>query len=124
MNLSGIAVKEFLDKHVYIEKLIVIHDDLDIPFSRVKIKQKGGDGGHRGIKSIINSLNRDDFFRIKIGIGRPENRVEVKDFVLSNFTDQEQEIINNLKIKISNLVIILALTFNINLAYNFLNLSN
>ncbi len=124
MNLSGIAVKNFLDFYNHIENIVVIHDDLDLPFAKVKIKTKGGDGGHRGIASIITSLNRNNFLRIKVGIGKPANKNYVKDFVLSDFTRQEQLKLKTLINQISNSAIILAITGNLNLAYKFLNPSN
>jgi PTH1 family peptidyl-tRNA hydrolase len=69
-------------------ELIVAHDDIDLPFGSLRIRPEGGDGGHRGIRSTISSLGRDDFIRLKMGVGRPE-RGEVKDWVLERFSKQE-----------------------------------
>lgn len=92
MNLSGEAVKSavFSNKIEEINKnLIVIHDDVDLEFGKLRVKNKGGDGGHNGIKSIIAELNTDSFLRIKIGIGRPLNSFQTADYVLDAFSDDE-----------------------------------
>jgi PTH1 family peptidyl-tRNA hydrolase len=124
MNLSGIAVKEVLDNREDIRDIIVIHDDLDLPFGKIKIKSKGGDGGHRGISSITTSLDCNEFFRIKVGIGKPENREDIVKYVLSDFHKEEQAMLANLLKITANAAVILAITLNINLAYNYLNPSN
>lgn len=92
MNLSGEAVKSavFSNKIEELNKnLIVIHDDVDLEFGKLRVKNKGGDGGHNGIKSIISSLSTDSFVRIKIGIGRPINSFQTADYVLDEFTETE-----------------------------------
>lgn len=90
MNLCGEAAKKLL-AHFEIDHkaLIVVHDDLDMEFGKIKIKEKGGHGGHNGIRSIISTLGADDFVRLKVGIGRPINNRGVTDYVLSSF-DSEQ----------------------------------
>lgn len=91
MNLSGNSIQPIL--HFYklpTTQLLVIHDDLDLPFGEIKYKPKGSSGGQNGIKDIINKLGTQDFFRLKIGIGRPANKEhEVIDRVLSKLTAQE-----------------------------------
>ncbi|MDX1949174.1 MAG: aminoacyl-tRNA hydrolase [Rickettsiales bacterium] len=99
MNNSGLAVQEichFYKEHI--SNVIVIHDDLDLEFAKIKIKIAGGSGGHNGLKSIDN-LAGIDYKRIRIGIGKPLLKAQVHDYVLSKFTDDEQKIIDN-KIKL------------------------
>ena len=92
MNLSGKAAKRILDKKgASPESLIVFHDDMDLEFGRTKLKWKGGDAGHRGIRSIITYLQTDTFFRVRIGIGRPPEGVEATEYVLSDFTPDEEK---------------------------------
>ncbi|VAX33623.1 Peptidyl-tRNA hydrolase [hydrothermal vent metagenome] len=94
MNLSGVAVREVIRmRNCPPERLIVVHDDLALPVGRIKIRERGSSGGHRGIQSIIESTGTNEFIRVKIGIGRsPEIPAEV--YVLKKFTPQEREIIN------------------------------
>lgn len=93
MNLSGQAVKAAIRRfNGSPEDLLVVHDDLDLPLGRVKIRKKGGSGGHKGVQSVIDLLGTNEFARIRIGIGRPQ-RGDVVDFVLGNFTDAELTII-------------------------------
>ncbi|MEI0749629.1 aminoacyl-tRNA hydrolase [Brachyspira pulli] len=92
MNLSGesaIYVSKFFN--VKLEDIIVIYDDMDIPFGSFKIKKGGSPGGHNGIKSLIAHLQSDDFTRVRIGIGRPSAGKKVNDYVLSNFSKKERE---------------------------------
>ncbi|MDP1809171.1 MAG: aminoacyl-tRNA hydrolase [Actinomycetota bacterium] len=90
MNTSGPRVKAALEKfNVLPANLIIIHDDLDLDFAKVRVKQGGGTGGHRGLNSVIASLGADEFSRIRIGIGRPPGRMDPSDFVLSPFSPKE-----------------------------------
>jgi PTH1 family peptidyl-tRNA hydrolase len=73
------------------ERLIVIHDELDIGFGTLRLKSGGGDNGHNGLKSIRASLGTGDFFRVRCGIGRPPGRQEVHDFVLKPFSGEEKK---------------------------------
>ena len=103
MNLSGesaIYISKFFN--VSVEDIFVIYDDMDLPFGTFKIKKGGSSGGHNGIKSLIAQLQSEDFFRIRIGIGRPSFGKRVNDYVLSSFSKSEREIIDN---DISNKVI-------------------
>ena len=85
MNLSGDAILEYVKKyHVQPEDLIVVHDDVDIPTSQIRIKLGGGHGGHNGVRSIIEKLNSSDFCRVRVGVGRPENTKNLVDFVLGS----------------------------------------
>ncbi|MCS7201235.1 MAG: aminoacyl-tRNA hydrolase [Dictyoglomus sp.] len=95
MNLSGIGVKEFLlYQSLDLREILVVHDDLDLELGRIRIRYNGKDGGHKGIKSIIEELNSKDFYRMRIGIGRPRSKEEIVEYVLSNFKDEEIEIIH------------------------------
>ncbi len=87
MNLSGksvLAVKQFYK----IEDVIVIHDDLDLPFGAIRFKMGGGHGGHNGLKSVDKMIGRE-YLRVRMGIGKPKQG-SVVDFVLGNFNDEEQ----------------------------------
>jgi PTH1 family peptidyl-tRNA hydrolase len=92
MNLSGKSVKicaEYLG--VKSKQILVVHDDLDLPLGRVKAARRGGDGGHKGIQSILEHLGTREFNRIKIGIGRPRYGEPVQEFVLSPFYRENRE---------------------------------
>jgi PTH1 family peptidyl-tRNA hydrolase len=95
MNASGKAVAD-LCAHFSIlcNDLIVVHDDLDLPLSRIKLKMKGGDAGHYGVRSIIEHLGTGEFIRIRVGIGRPASKDEIVAFVLSPFTSDELPLVN------------------------------
>ncbi|MGD0843236.1 MAG: aminoacyl-tRNA hydrolase [Geobacteraceae bacterium] len=89
MNLSGRSVAQALNFHkILLEDLIVIHDDLDIPFGRVKLKEGGGHAGHNGLRSLLQELGSDRFVRVRVGIGRPLHD-DAADYVLSNFSRDE-----------------------------------
>ncbi len=91
MNLSGspvAAVAKFFD--VPTENLIVVHDELDIPFGDIRSKFSGGHAGHNGLRDIIKHLG-NEFHRIRFGIGRPPGSMEVADFVLQNFSSTEKK---------------------------------
>ncbi len=90
MNLSGPSVRDLarffkLDK----KHLLVIHDDIDLVFGKIKIKQKGGDGGHKGVMSLIEAFGSGAFVRVRVGIGRPDTREEVEGYVLNRFDAQQ-----------------------------------
>lgn len=70
--------------------LVIVHDDLDLAFGRLKIKEKGGDGGHKGVRSIMDAFACDDFIRLRVGIGRPGAGTAVIDHVLGVFSPDEQ----------------------------------
>jgi len=93
MNLSGRAVAPLVRYYrLPLERLMVVYDDLDLPFGTIRLRPKGGHGGHKGLKSIIESLGgRRDFPRLRIGIGRPPGRMEAADYVLRPFSSAEQE---------------------------------
>ena len=92
MNLSGRAVALLLSYFKLApENLVIIHDDLDVPLWRLKIVERGGAGGHRGISSIINHLHTEEFIRVKMGIGRPPATMPTENYVLSHFPADEAE---------------------------------
>lgn len=91
MNESGGPIKSLCNFYkVEASNLIVIHDELDIPFGTIRIKQGGGDNGHNGLKSTTNSMTAD-YFRVRMGIGRPIGEQDPADFVLKNFASVERE---------------------------------
>lgn len=71
-------------------RLLVVHDDIDLPFAKLKVQFGGGAGGHNGIRSIVNSLGTNEFWRLKIGVGRPPDRVDPADYVLDRFAKVER----------------------------------
>lgn len=90
MNLSGEAVQEAL--HLWptpLDQILVIHDDLDLPFGRLRFKRKGSHGGHNGLRSIISHVESEHFVRLKIGIGRPADGDVIR-YVLAPFTEEER----------------------------------
>ena len=92
MNRSGVCVAKFKQFFkVSEDDIFVIYDDIDLGFGEVKIKQGGGDAGHRGVRSISQHLQTKDFNRIRLGIGRPSTKEEVSHFVLSNFSKTERD---------------------------------
>ncbi|HID31484.1 MAG TPA: aminoacyl-tRNA hydrolase [Desulfobacterales bacterium] len=94
MNLSGQAVRNLV--HFFklgTKDLLVIHDDIDLVFGKIKIKQRGGDGGHKGLKSLIETLGNGAFARLRIGIGRPGTKQEVEGYVLNRFDAQQEEVV-------------------------------
>jgi PTH1 family peptidyl-tRNA hydrolase len=91
MNRSGEAVKKAADFfHLKIEDLVVVHDDLDLPFGRLRFKQRGGDGGHQGVRSIIERIGGNVFLRLKVGIGRPPQEMGSAEYVLEPFDKFEK----------------------------------
>jgi len=90
MNLSGSAVQKLVEYFkIDVENLIIIHDDLDLPFQTLRLKKGGGDGGHRGLASIIKHLGSPDFLRVRIGIGKPIRKTMVESYVLAPFSEDE-----------------------------------
>ena len=86
VNRSGKAVERLLEtREIAPDRLVVVHDDLDLPLGIIRIRNSGGHGGHHGVESIIASLGRDDFIRVKVGIGRPDDVGDVIVYVLDDF---------------------------------------
>jgi len=119
VNNSGLIVLELIEKFNLTEKeVLVIVDDINIALGQLRIRKSGGDGGHNGLKSIIYNLKSDKFPRIRIGIANPSKDEVLSDYVLSNFTKEEIEIIN----KNSSLIIKLIESFIIGGTSQMLNL--
>jgi PTH1 family peptidyl-tRNA hydrolase len=92
MNESGGPVKGLLDFYkVPMERLVVIHDELDIPFAALRLKLGGGDNGHNGLRSIRRSTGGGEFYRVRVGIGRPPGRQDPADFVLKPWGSTERK---------------------------------
>ena len=90
MNNSGICIRELIEYFkINAEDVIVFHDDLDIGFTKIKAKFGGSSAGHNGIASIDKFIGKE-YSRVRIGIGKPDSKIEVSDFVLTNFTDEEK----------------------------------
>ncbi len=114
MNLSGRSVCRLVKKFsINLDDLIVIHDDLDLPLGRIRIRQDGGSGGHKGVSSIISELGSRNFIRMRVGIGRPmpditeTSEADIVNYVLSDFTPDERKIINKVIPEVSEAVICL-----------------
>lgn len=90
MNLSGQAVKSLIGSKGRPDRLIVLYDDIDMPFGRLKIKDGGKSGGHNGVKSVTEHYGTPDYIRVKMGVGRPLHGT-VSDYVLRNFSKDEQK---------------------------------
>ncbi len=91
MNYSGVGVKEFLKNIFYdLNKFLCVLDDINLPFGKIRIREKGSDGGHRGLASIIYYLETNEFPRLRIGIGKPIG-MTATDYVLSEFNNEEKE---------------------------------
>jgi PTH1 family peptidyl-tRNA hydrolase len=96
MNLSGKSVqpiKQFFK--VELENIIVIHDDIDLPFGAVRFKRGGGHGGHNGLKSIDTHLTKE-YLRVRVGVGKPEYKSQVADYVLHDFNQEESKALTQL----------------------------
>jgi len=96
MNNSGDAVQKLLNFHkLDTSELLVVHDDVDLPFGVIKTSKDSQAAGHHGVLDIINKLSSKDFYRLRFGIGRPEDRkFDVSDYVLSKFTQEEFDFIS------------------------------
>ena len=113
MNLSGESVSRLVKRFkVDLDDLIIIHDDLDLPLGKIRIRHGGGSGGHKGIDSIVTHLESQDFTRIRVGIGRPatvegsaeDKEADVIDYVLSDFTPEEKQAIAQVIPKVSEAI--------------------
>ena len=94
MNETGGPVKALATFYkVQPDHIVVIHDELDIPFDTMRVKLGGGDNGHNGLKSLRASFGTGDFYRVRVGIGRPPGRQDVADFVLTNYSPAERKVL-------------------------------
>jgi PTH1 family peptidyl-tRNA hydrolase len=94
MNLSGESVRAVSDYYKP-ERIIVIHDDLDLPFGTLRYKIGGGHGGHNGLRSIDAHMGKD-YYRVRIGIGKPDNKGDVANFVLSDFPKSQRDVLEEI----------------------------
>ena len=112
VNLSGKAVGCLVRKYnVALSDLLVICDDLDLPLGKIRLRASGGSGGHKGMKSIISALGREDFPRIRVGIGRPQGKEIpgsdediIVNYVLSDFSPQEEDAIKLAIIRVAEAI--------------------
>jgi len=94
MNLSGKSIRSLMSAFRFTpEDILVISDDMDLPLGRIRIREEGRAGGHRGLSSIIQHLGTSHFTRLRIGIGRPEILHDTKEYVLEKFSKQEQTLV-------------------------------
>jgi PTH1 family peptidyl-tRNA hydrolase len=97
MNLSGPPVLKIANYFkILCEDMLAIHDDIDLAFGRIKIKEKGGYGGHKGVRSIIDAIGGGDFVRLRIGVGRPEAGISAADHVLGKFSLKEKKVLDQI----------------------------
>ncbi|MBM7601296.1 PTH1 family peptidyl-tRNA hydrolase [Virgibacillus halotolerans] len=99
MNLSGESIRPLMDFYdMNTEDVLVIYDDLDLPTGKIRLRQKGGHGGHNGIRSTIDHLGTKEFKRLRIGIGRPTTPIPVVDYVLQSFSrEQQDDVVSSVK---------------------------
>ena len=94
MNELGGPVKALASFYdVPPERIVAIHDELDIPFETMRVKLGGGDNGHNGLRSMRSSLGTGDFYRVRVGVGRPPGRQDPADFLLSNYSAAERKVL-------------------------------
>lgn len=94
MNLSGESVKEAIDfYHINPEEVIIIYDDIDTEKGNIRIRKKGGPGSHNGMKSIVESIQTTSFGRIRVGIGQPEYKNDMVNYVIGKISEEEQKIL-------------------------------
>ena len=118
MNTSGSAVARFVKSKKAAERLVVVHDDIDVPFGRIKISFGRGSGGHKGVESIIKTLQTKDFVRVRIGVApttpkgtikKPRGEKHVHDFLLGAFTKKEErelsEVLNTASAAVESIVL-------------------
>jgi len=114
MNLSGESVSRLVRKFdINLNDLVVIHDDLDLPLGKIRIRHGGSSGGHKGIDSIISLLDSQDFSRLRIGIGRPTSgpaqisEADIISYVLSDFTPEEKRTVTGVIPRVSEAILCL-----------------
>ncbi len=108
MNLSGRSVQTV--KHFFkveLEDIIVIHDDIDLPFGAVRFKRGGGHGGHNGLKSLDTHITKE-YLRVRIGVGKPEHKSQVSDYVLHDFSQDEIPMLDSLVVHVTKACTLLA----------------
>jgi PTH1 family peptidyl-tRNA hydrolase len=97
MNLSGHSVQGLARFYkLPLEKILVAHDDLDLPFGTIRMRPGGGAGGQKGVASTIEHLGSQDFARLRLGIGRPPGRMDPKDYVLQDFSKEDMKLLSEI----------------------------
>ena len=95
INNSGVPIKKFIkNKNIEAENILIIYDDLDLAVGKVRLKQGGGSGGHNGLNSIIEQIGSKNFWRLRIGIGKPDDKNKVIDYVLGKPSLDDKNLIN------------------------------
>ena len=112
MNQSGQSVSRLTKRfNTKLDDLLVIHDDLDLPLGKIRIRQGGGSGGHKGVDSIITELGSQDFSRLRIGIGRPVtseiSEADIVAYVLSDFNPEEKQVVAQVVPRVSEAILYL-----------------
>ena len=122
MNNSGVAVREVAQFYkIHARHILIICDDAALPLGRIRLREKGSDGGQNGLKSVIYHLNTDEFPRLRLGIGNEMmSKMALHDFVLSRFTDEEETVLQR-TIDLSHKAAIEFLQFGIDKAMNRYN---
>jgi len=104
MNNSGQSIRQVMDFYnIEVEDILIIHDDLDLPFGKIRLREKGSSGGHNGIKSIFSHLKSENFKRVKIGIDK-NPLYETTDYVLSSLSKQEKDLIEPIFTQVVNII--------------------
>jgi PTH1 family peptidyl-tRNA hydrolase len=104
MNNSGYAIFKIVEYYnISLENLLIIYDDVALPFAKLRLRYKGGSGGHNGIKSILSHLSSENFNRLRIGIDKSEHK-EMKDHVLSDFSKVEMKILDDTMITVTSII--------------------
>ena len=105
VNRSGIAIVQALNRFKASPcDLLILYDDMNLPLGTIRIRSKGGSGGHNGIESIINALGSTDFPRLRVGIGKPTQGIDTVEYVLSTFYMSEIECVNGVVLRVSDAV--------------------
>ena len=104
MNNSGLSLRQAMDFYnIEVEDILVIHDDLDLPFGKIRLRQKGSSGGHNGIKSVVSHIKTEDFKRVKIGIDK-NPLYDTKDYVLSSLSKEEKSLMEPILRKVTSII--------------------
>ncbi len=95
MNLSGKSIIQFINFYkLELENLIVIYDDIDVEKGNIKIRKKGGAGSHNGMKSVVQEVNSEDFIRLRVGIGSPEDKSDMINYVIGAIPEEEKIVLD------------------------------
>lgn len=107
MNLSGRSVKGLVAFYKpAAEDILVLHDDIDLPLGKIRLRQRGGAGGHNGLRSIMSELGTEDFWRFKIGVSRPPEQWDTADYVLAPFLDTELTVLDEVLERVQKAVLL------------------